>query len=274
MKSHTPKYAETKQANVMSEMNPFKSSLSALALSATVFFAPATSATVFPYSQDFEGMTPLQGYPPNDLEADGWRIYGIAYDSNPYTGPANIVYEYGPFDAANGDPGSIQGVATGQGGPQQGDVVLAKYSDYNNIDQLNYYIAASTFQTQIISTSNVGVWKFTYDAKKGNIEADSSAFAYILTQDPITGSATGFVSKDTTNLPIEWGTYTLDFLITDSMIGNFLTFGFSATATNYNGSGVFYDNLNLAPIPLPAAVWLFGSGLLGLVAIARKKKVA
>lgn len=28
----------------------------------------------------------------------------------------------------------------------------------------------------------------------------------------------------------------------------------------------------LAPVPVPAAVWLFGSGLLGLVGVARNKK--
>lgn len=33
-----------------------------------------------------------------------------------------------------------------------------------------------------------------------------------------------------------------------------------------------YDGM--APIPLPAAVWLFGSGLLGLMGIARRKKKA
>ena len=71
----------------------------------------------------------------NDLDADGWQIYGIVYDTNPYTGPASIVGQYGPYPAANGDPGSIQGVATGQGGPAQGGVVLSKYSDYNNPDQ-------------------------------------------------------------------------------------------------------------------------------------------
>ena len=28
----------------------------------------------------------------------------------------------------------------------------------------------------------------------------------------------------------------------------------------------------VAPVPVPAAVWLFGSGLLGLVGLARRKK--
>jgi hypothetical protein len=32
------------------------------------------------------------------------------------------------------------------------------------------------------------------------------------------------------------------------------------------------DNMVYSPVPVPAAVWLFGSGLLGLVSIARRKK--
>ncbi len=35
-----------------------------------------------------------------------------------------------------------------------------------------------------------------------------------------------------------------------------------------------YDNIEVSAVPIPAAVWLFGSGLLGLVGIARRKKVA
>jgi hypothetical protein len=29
-----------------------------------------------------------------------------------------------------------------------------------------------------------------------------------------------------------------------------------------------------APVPLPAAVWLFGSGLMGLVGVSRRRKAA
>lgn len=35
-----------------------------------------------------------------------------------------------------------------------------------------------------------------------------------------------------------------------------------------------YDNIEVSAVPIPAAVWLFGSGLLGLVGIARRKKIA
>ena len=266
----------------MLHKNFAKNSLSALAMLSTIAFSSSASAALATYTQNFEGMTPLQGYPPNDLSNDGWQIYGIVYDANPYNNPsANITGQYGPFPAANagapdGSLGSIQGVATGQGGPTQGDVVLAKYTDYNNQDGLaTGYVAASTYQEQEIGAGDVGsTWRFSYDAKKGNLEADSSAFAYILTQDFTAGSEI-FLPSDTTNLPIEWGRYFIDLLITPELVGDNLSFGFVATATGNNGSGNFYDNIvfaDVSQIPVPAAVWLFGSGLIGLIGVARRKK--
>lgn len=44
-----------------------------------------------------------------------------------------------------------------------------------------------------------------------------------------------------------------------------------------SGSGSFqvdFLRLDVAVVPIPAAIWLFGSGLLGLIGISRRKKVA
>lgn len=40
------------------------------------------------------------------------------------------------------------------------------------------------------------------------------------------------------------------------------------------GSGAQLQAVDVTPIPVPAAVWLFGSALLGLVGVARRKKAA
>lgn len=45
-------------------------------------------------------------------------------------------------------------------------------------------------------------------------------------------------------------------------------FGFSLQSVN--GNVVSTDIVNTA-VPVPAAVWLFGSGLLGLVGVARRR---
>lgn len=259
-----------------------KPALIALVLAATAAFAPISNAALTTYTQNFEGMTPNQGFSDpdegfvNDLDADGWQIYGIVYATNPYNNPtASILGQYGPYPAANGEPGSIQGVATGQGGPSQGDVVLSKYSDYNNQDgQATGYVSAATYQEQQVGIGDVGsIWRLSYDAKMGNLEADSSAFAYILTQDFVDGGES-FNSNDSTNLPVDWFRYFVDIAITADMVGDNLTFGFGAVSTANNGSGIFYDNLEftqVSPVPLPAAAWLFASALLGLAGLARRR---
>jgi hypothetical protein len=52
--------------------------------------------------------------------------------------------------------------------------------------------------------------------------------------------------------------------------------GANAYQVSFNNAGtvVQVDVRVVSAIPVPAAVWLFGSGLLGLVGIARRKKVA
>lgn len=83
-----------------------------------------------------------------------------------------------------------------------------------------------------------------------------------------------------------WGVTTgIDVL----MVWNVGTSGGNTTytMTDPDGNGVpgtgmidgpfpnFNANFNMAhPVPVPAAVWLFGSGLLGLVGIARRRKAA
>src|SRR3989344_819417 len=40
---------------------------------------------------------------------------------------------------------------------------------------------------------------------------------------------------------------------------------------DYNDLSYLFTNVGTAPVPVPAAVWLFGSGLLGLIGVARRK---
>lgn len=70
-----------------------------------------------------------------------------------------------------------------------------------------------------------------------------------------------------------------------SILGLYNTYSGTFDGTNLNIAGVFYDpyydgytynydiSASVSSVPVPAAVWLFGSGLLGLAGIARKKRV-
>jgi hypothetical protein len=55
-----------------------------------------------------------------------------------------------------------------------------------------------------------------------------------------------------------------------------LSVSFSGWNANFDVRTIHLDSVSVAPqvVPVPAAVWLFGSGLLGLVGIARRKKKA
>ena len=86
------------------------------------------------------------------------------------------------------------------------------------------------------------------DAKKGDIAGASTALAFIKTLDPGAGFAlTNFITLDTTALPTTWGTYQLAITIDASLVGQILQVGFACNATNYEPSGVFYDNVVFAP---------------------------
>ena len=66
------------------------------------------------------------------------------------------------------------------------------------------------------------------------------------------------------------------FASTNISLGN-VTYGdggVNGPIGSFNGTVTNADFDNTAVVPIPATVWLFGSGLLGLVGIARRKKVA
>jgi hypothetical protein len=76
---------------------------------------------------------------------------------------------------------------------------------------------------------------------------DSTAYAYIQTLDA-NFNRTNFVPFDTTNLPFTWERYSISLDLTDPLLeGQLLQIGFSATASDFEGSGVFYDNIVVDP---------------------------
>ena len=65
-------------------------------------------------------------------------------------------------------------------------------------------------------------------------------------------------------------------LNTSDTIGGspFTAYSFTGFNPNFDVTSVHLDSISMAPsgVPVPAAVWLFGSGLLGLMGLARRKK--
>ncbi len=211
-----------------------------------VVSAAAVCAALTPYSQDFEGLAPPSS---GGLLGDGWLVFGNVFDNL-----GVYQYGYGPNPAPNNiDAPAFCLIASGQGGAAQGAQQLVVFSDYNNgaHGNLDWVIESLVFQEQTIDAADVGqTVVFTFDAKMGDLAGASEAAAFIKTLDPAAGYATtNFVTTDTTAIPTTWGTYSVQLAIDAGLAGQILQFGFLTRVSNYEPSGVYYDNIN-QPVPV------------------------
>ncbi len=223
-----------------------------VALVAAVCMIPAAGFALTPYSQDFEGLTQSDT---GALGANGWLVY-----ANVFTPSLGYLYGYGVFPAPN-DGAAFCAIAAGEGGAGQGAQQLVKFSDYNNGDHAaGNIIEALLFQEQPIVAGDVGMtWQFDFQAKLGNLAAPSTAVAYIKTLNPSSGYATtNYITLDMTTIPTTWSDYSLTITIDASLVGQLLQIGFQDMASNYVGSGVFYDNIEFhleGAIPADDVSW-------------------
>ena len=215
------------------------------------------------YSQDFEGLDP------NDLSVgplggDGWLVGANVFDPN-----GAFLYNYFAFPAPNGS-GGFSNLSTAGTGAPVGNVGLVVFSDYNNGDHgVGNLIEANVFQEQTIVPSNVGkTADFSFIAAPGDLGGATTALAFIKTIDPNNGNLTNFVTQDTTSLPAGNSSYTLSLPIDPGLVGQIFQFGFLNVASNFDPSGVNYDNVNLA-IPEPAT---FSLAILGACTMLRRKR--
>jgi hypothetical protein len=208
-----------------------------LAAVAVLVLLPAAALALEPYLQDFEALDQSSA---TALGDDGWLVYGNVFSPDDV-----FLYGYGPFPAPNHNLAFSQ-ITAGEGGDEQGDQQLTVFSDYENADHANgNWVESNVYQEQTIGPDDVDlIWGFAFQAKRGNIEGASTAVAFIKTLDPANGYATtNFITVDMTDIPTTWNGYALDIAIDESLVGQLLQIGFACTATDYEGSGVFYDNV-------------------------------
>jgi hypothetical protein len=227
-------------------------------VAALMSLLPAAGLALTPYSQNFEGLSQPSA---TALSGDGWLVYG-----NVFTPGGTYLYGYGPFPAPNTGLAFCQ-VVIGQGGTGQGEQQLVVFSDYNNTDHANgNLIESNVYREQLVGPGHVGqIWRFSFEAKRGNIEAGSTALAFIKTLDPNNGYATtNFITVDMTDIPDTWGGYSLAIGIDASLTNQLLQIGFACTATHYEGAGIFYDNLDFGihgAVDVPDGATLAGATL-------------
>ncbi len=122
-------------------------------------------------------------------------------------------------------------------------------------------ITGSSAQTAgvILSNAEVNTGRVNF---LGNIITDNPTISdkeYIFSSSILTD----FINNDTDNL------ITLILLDTSTTAA----IGGTTFHSKESNNASFAPALTVAPVPLPAAVWLLGSGLLGLVTFRRKQKV-
>jgi hypothetical protein len=157
-----------------------------------------------------------------------------------------------------------------QGGTEQAPQQLSVYSDYNNnaAHSAGDLVETNVFQEPFsqgnpITMAEVGqTYTFSFQAKRGNINnpedpncaapnvCDVTANAFIKTLDPDDGFSLGDSDTvDTSDLPTEWGGFTIFLPITQDLVGHILQFGFQTNATNFEPSGNIYDNVVVTKAP-------------------------
>ncbi len=198
----------------------------------------APGASICPFSDDFESY--------NDTAATVLGDAGYLVFGNVSTPDGTPLFGYGPFPAPN-QTGGFSGVTVGEGGPDQSSQQLNTFSDYNNGEahSIGNLVESNVYREQTVGATNVGeTWSFSFDAKLGNLILPTSAKAFIRTIDPDNGFATtNEVTQVTTSTPDTWQSYTLTLSIDAGLVGQLIQIGFSNTTTNFEPSGVFYDNI-------------------------------
>jgi len=77
------------------------------------------------------------------------------------------------------------------------------------------------------------------------------------------------ILTDTGSNPNVFTTYSFGF--TADSTSTTLSFTDLTTLSQSASTDFVIDNVSVSPVPVPAAAWLFGSGLLGLIGAARRK---
>ena len=184
----------------------------------------------------------------------------LSFDDAGATGSAESFYSHLGVTFSGGGL-----LADGSSGGMPGQPVFTSYNGESQIGTLTKDSSGA------YTDSFFDIWvDFSHDVFEvsgdylGNLGVGSSVFAY----------------DDMGNL-LDSVVFSAPFAGTTNDVGFIGSFSFSnATAiaelhmlADSASAATLLDNLTFRPVPVPAAVWLFGSGLLGLIGFARRKSV-
>jgi hypothetical protein len=186
----------------------------------------------------------------NPASGDSWALEGAQYNGSSTGGAAN-----NSNTKAAGKALGVFASALGQSNPSA-----------VNAEQLTTFQGFLNGVNGSVGQSNGGLFGLT-------TATETTAAMY--TNDPSSSSAAQKYGMVGANDMSALGTTVQLFGFTgNGGTGTLQSYILGTAGVDLNGNLTLTGNGGTAPVPLPAAVWLLGSGLLGLVGVSRRRKAA
>jgi len=276
-----------------------KNLASAIAIAATMGATSTASADIInmSFEGDFVMITPAGGVltNPDAVGAAGGDAFGVRtpisgtmfFDTDTNTGGGTVGAFN--FSGTNAQAHDITMAAIGDGGGIHGTPTLVMGSmlfDYGPTLDIPVYLIADAAGLFGAIGGGVSVGDTITGGAASSVDA------------PIDASPYGTLVGDTGNVPFAMTTYDVNQSgdaantcgttgATGALIGGgfplcddgvsgvrMATAPFPGHGANFDISSMTVTSIETSAVPVPAAVWLFGSGLVGLAGVARRRKSA
>jgi hypothetical protein len=240
--------------------NITKLSFATLVIAYTLSFAPSTNAAII--NGTFEADDASAG---DVAGATGWASFESVF-TNSTLGPAS-----GPVSH---DAGGTQSLT--MFGPFFFDGASGAYQADDSVEPGQLYTAtvhAMNWVGDPLAPGNLGIFQLSFWDAAGGRDGGGNTLGVteILVDSTDDGINVYLPPQDGADIS-DW----TEFSITEFAPAGTVSAELFLLHIQLNdppvGGKIFWDDVSLAPIPVPAAAWLFGSGLIGLTGIARRKK--
>jgi hypothetical protein len=163
-----------------------------------------------------------------------------------------------------------------------GTIVYGDYKTQTNVTGFPTIDGRQTYTNVVQTVSGIGSYNeatntFTFTKATGASNAGGASVQTQTSSTCVNGqtNALGKVCTSFAAASKNWEGLKLNFVFAEGRD----TFSGALTATDTSGSGLTANTTTInwqiaAEVPVPAAAWLFGSGLLGLAGTARRRKAA